>query len=178
MKNLEFWASLVLAVVAAFIIAIWVPGKPGDKIVYSMEYGALIITFLLGFMVLAAIASGRINISRLLEEKGAEGGGASMSRFQLLIFTFVTAISLLVIVVSGTPPAFPKEIPAGVLTLIGISASTFAVSKGIQAGSSNGGTAGSSAPPGGVTHTTVVAPPEAGGSVTHTTVVRPSGTGT
>jgi hypothetical protein len=102
-----------------------------------------------------------------------------MSRFQFLIFTFVIAISLLVIVVSGTLPAFPKEIPAGVLTLIGISASTFAVSKGIQAGSGANGADGSPPTTGGVTHTTVVAPPEAGGTVTHTTVVSPSsGTGT
>jgi hypothetical protein len=172
MKNVEFWASLVLAVVVAFIIAIWVPGKPDEKVVYAIEYGALIITFLFGFMVLAAIASGNINISRLLEEKGATGGGASMSRFQLLIFTFVVSISLLLIVVSSSPHSFPKEIPAGVLTLLGISASTYAVSKGIQTSSGNGdGDAGPGSQSGGVTHTTVVTPSAAGGAVTHTTVV-------
>jgi len=173
MKNLEYWASLVLAVVVAFIIAIWVPGNPDRKIVYAIEYGALVITFLFGFMVLAAIASGKIDISTLLEEKGSADGGASMSRFQLLIFTFVVAISLLVIVVSGTPPAFPANIPSGVLTLLGISASTYAVSKGIQIGSKNNGDTDSSIHGGGVTHTTVVAPPQAGGTVTHTTVVSP-----
>src|SRR5215472_14094367 len=133
MKTIELWGSLILAVALAFVIAIWVPGQPDQKLVYAIEYGALVITFLFGFMVLAAIASGRIDISALLEEKGAVGGGASMSRFQLLIFTFVVAISLLLIVVSGK--AFPTEIPAGVLTLLGISASTYAVSKGIQSSS-------------------------------------------
>ena len=173
MKNLQFWACLVLAVVAAFIIAIWVPGDPKDKVVAAMEYGALIITFLFGFMVLAAIASGTIDISALLEEKSGTGG-ASMSRFQFLVFTFVVAICLLLIVVYNHK--FPDDIPAGVLTLLGISASTYAVSKGIQTGASigNGNGNGAAPPPlGGVTHTTVVAPPEAGGVVTHTTVVSP-----
>lgn len=169
MKNLQFWACLVLAVVAAFIIAIWVPGDPREKVVAAMEYGALIITFLFGFLVLAAIASGTIDISALLEEKSGTGG-ASMSRFQFLVFTFVVAICLLLIVVYNHK--FPDDIPAGVLTLLGISASTYAVSKGIQAGASDGN-GGPPAPPGGVTHTTVVAPPEAGGTVTHTTVVSP-----
>jgi hypothetical protein len=127
-------------------------------------------------MVLAAIASGKIDISSLLEEKGSPDGGASMSRFQLLIFTFVVAISLLLIVVSKSD--FPKEVPVGVLTLLGISASTYAVSKGIQSSSgdaSSGDGEGPPPPPGGtVTHTTVVASPEAGGAVTHTTVVNPS----
>jgi hypothetical protein len=179
--NIEFWASLLLAVVVAFVVAIVVPGDPDKKVVWAIEYGALVITFLFGFMVLAAIASGKIDISSLLEEKGSTDGGASMSRFQLLIFTFVVAISLLLIVVSKSD--FPKEVPVGVLTLLGISASTYAVSKGIQSGSSDGGSSddGSSGngdgppPPGGtVTHTTVVASPEAGGAVTHTTVINPS----
>jgi len=172
LKTVEFWASLVGAVVVAFVIAVWVPGKPDEKVVYAIEYGALVITFLFGFMVLAGIASGKIDIGRLLEEKGAAGGGASMSRFQLLIFTFVVAISLLLVVVSNH--RFPQDIPTGVLTLVGISASTFAVSKGIQSGTGNGNGSDAPAPPSGkVTHTTVVAPPEAGGTVTHTTVVNP-----
>jgi hypothetical protein len=172
-RNVEFWASLLLAILVAFIVAIWVPGKADQKVVYAIEYAALIITFLFGFMILAAIVSGKIDISRILEEKGSAGGGASMSRFQLLIFTFVVAISLLLIVVNNGD--FPEKIPAGVLTLLGISASTYAVSKGIQAGAGNGnGNSVSASPPvGGVTHTTVVAPPVGGGSVTHTTVVNP-----
>ncbi len=178
-KNIEFWASIVLAIGVAMWVAIYAPGDPRDRVVYAVEYGALVILFLFGFMVLAAIASGKIDISSLLEEKNSSGGGASMSRFQLLIFTFVVAISLLLIVVSKYD--FPKEVPVGVLTLLGISASTYAVSKGIQSGSSDDGTNGNGdgpppppPPPGGtVTHTTVVASPEAGGAVTHTTVVTP-----
>jgi hypothetical protein len=54
-----------------------------------------------------------------------------MSRLQLLIFTFVIGLSIIMMVVSATPPRFPA-IPNEVLILLGISASTYAVSKGIQ----------------------------------------------
>ena len=131
--TLEFWLSLIGAIVIAFYIALKVEGDPAQKVVHAIEYGGLIITFLFGFMVLAGIASGKIDISRILEEK--DGGGASMSRFQLLIFTFVIAISLFLIVVNkGQFPSVPPEI----LTLLGISASTYAVSKGIQSSASSG----------------------------------------
>jgi hypothetical protein len=91
-------------------------------------------------MILAAIASGKIDISAILQEKekAADGtsSGASMSRFQLLIFTFVIALSLFLIVVNTGD--FPSTIPPEILTLLGISATTYAVSKGIQAGAKNG----------------------------------------
>jgi Mn2+/Fe2+ NRAMP family transporter len=138
-NNTTFWVSLIGAIVVAFIIAIWVPGEPDKKVVFAIEYGGLIVTFLFGFMILTAIASGKIDISRLLEEKSADGAtsGASMSRFQLLIFTFVIALSLFLIVVNKG--AFPDKIPPEVLTLLGISATTYAVGKGIQAGSQSNG---------------------------------------
>ena len=83
MRTIEFWGSLILAIVAAFVIAIFVPGKPDEKVRLAIEYGGLVITFLFGFMILAGIASGKIDISRILEEKGAADehgpGGASMS---------------------------------------------------------------------------------------------------
>jgi hypothetical protein len=149
MKNIEFWASLLGAIIVAFIIAIWVPGEPNKKVVYAIEYGGLVITFLFGFMILVGIASNKIDISRILEEKGAPGtttGAASMSRFQLLIFTFVIALSLFLIVVNTGN--FPRTIPPEILTLLGISATTYAVSKGIQAGSqSNGRLNNGAAPP-------------------------------
>jgi hypothetical protein len=55
-----------------------------------------------------------------------------MSRFQLLIFTFVVAFGIVFLLAKNT--TFPN-VPADVLTLIGISASTYAVSKGITASS-------------------------------------------
>ena len=138
-NNTAFWVSLIGAIVVAFIIAIFVPGEPDKKVVHAIEYGGLIVTFLFGFMILIAIASGKIDISRLLEEKSADSttSAASMSRFQLLIFTFVIALSLFLIVVNTG--AFPVKIPPEVLVLLGISATTYAVSKGITAGSQSSG---------------------------------------
>ena len=81
---------------------------------------------LLGLTVLYLIWTRQINLSDLLSEANGE---ASMSRFQLLIFTFVIAISFFEIVASSMK--FP-DIPNGVLTLLGISASTYAVGKGIS----------------------------------------------
>lgn len=69
-----------------------------------------------------------IDLSHLLNEAN---GQASMSRFQLLIFTFVIAISLFELAEKNPKMEFP-DIPQGVLTLLGISASTYAVGKGIS----------------------------------------------
>jgi hypothetical protein len=84
-----------------------------------------------GLTIIAFIWKGKINLSALLSEAN---GQASMSRFQLLIFTFVIAISLFDLV--ATPDAnhmfaFP-QIPAGVLGLLGISAGTYVVGKGVS----------------------------------------------
>src|SRR5215472_10110258 len=135
-STIEFWASLIGAVIVAFIIAIYVKGEPSQKVVYAVEYAGLVIVFLFGFMILAGIASGKIDISKILEEKSNGDSKASMSRFQLLIFTFVIALSLFLIVVNRTTE-FP-DIPTNVLLLLGISATTYGVSKGIQAGATSG----------------------------------------
>ena len=130
MKNIEFIISLVVTVAAAFIIAIWVPTpdhEPMKKVQLALAYGMLVLLFLFGFLILAAIASGKIDIGKLIAE---DGGGASMSRFQLLIFTFVIGISFFLVVLSNSKL---PEVPDQVLTLLGISASTYGVSKGIQA---------------------------------------------
>jgi hypothetical protein len=100
---------------------------------------------LFGVLVLWRVFTGDIDLSLLISEKS---GGASMSRFQLLIFTFVISLSFFMIVVSNakllqtnenvnrkpspTMPQFP-DVPGGVLALLGISASSYTVSKGIQA---------------------------------------------
>jgi len=132
MKNPEFVVSVVLAIVTAFIIAIFVHGDSVRKVELAMAYGMLIILFLFGFLILAAIASGKIDISQLLQEKGSDGtnAGASMGRFQLLIFTFVIGFSFFLVVLYKTDM---PNIPSTVLTLLGVSATTYGVGKGIQA---------------------------------------------
>jgi len=86
------------------------------------------IVGLLGAIILWKMADGTINLSRLISEPN---GDASISRLQLLVFTFVVALSLFLVIVSGKPATFPV-IPATVLSLLGISASSYLVSKGIQ----------------------------------------------
>jgi hypothetical protein len=98
----------------------------------TMAAGILIVTFsgLLGFTILLWIWRGKISLSKLVSEAN---GDASMSRLQFLIFTFVISVSLFLIVVGNkNGPAFPSDIPPAVLALLGISAGSYLVSKGIQ----------------------------------------------
>jgi hypothetical protein len=127
-----FIVMVLLTIVSAFVIAVKVTGDPMMKLKLAVSYGLLVLIFLFGFLILAAIASGLIDISQILED---DSGGASTSRFQLLIFTFVIGLSFVLIVACECK--FP-DVPANVLALLGVSASTYAVSKGIQAGSGNG----------------------------------------
>ncbi|HZR03171.1 MAG TPA: hypothetical protein VFA81_08385 [Burkholderiales bacterium] len=82
-----------------------------------------------GLALIWRIFDGSIDLTKLISEPN---GDASMSRLQFLIFTFVIAISLFLIIVSQPHPAFPSNIPPTVLSLLGISASSYLVSKGIQ----------------------------------------------
>ena len=131
--NLEFIISVVVTVAVAFVIAIWVPTPDHDpmkKVQLALAYAMLVLLFLFGFFVIAAIASGKIDISTLLTEGTGDASKASMSRFQLLIFTFVIGISFFLVVLCDCKL---PQVPSEVLTLLGISASTYGVSKGIHA---------------------------------------------
>ncbi len=119
-----------------------------NKLKIATGFGLLALIFLFGLSVLVYIANGNIDLSDLLSESDSSKG-ASMSRFQLLIFTLVISLSLFLVVAANMK--FPDTIPPEILTLLGISASTFAVSKGIQV-SGNQKTTTASAP--GVTVTT------------------------
>lgn len=68
----------------------------------------------------------QINLSALLEE---ESGGASMARFQLLLFSLIVGVGLFLYMLNNLQL---PDIPPSILTLLGISASTYAASKGIQ----------------------------------------------
>src|ERR1700751_3977764 len=87
---------------------------------------------LIGIAILWQIFNGRIDLTRLISEPN---GDASMSRFQFLVFTFVISLSLFLVIVAGKngdgKPAFPESIPGGILTLLGISGSSYAVGKAI-----------------------------------------------
>lgn len=96
---------------------------------YSSGWIALGFLAFLGIAILYYIFTNRIDLSRLISEPN---GDASMSRFQLLVFTFVIAASLFLIIAAPYPPRFPDVVPHGILILLGISASSYLVSKGIQ----------------------------------------------
>ena len=67
--------------------------------------------------------SGGIDLKKLISE---ENGDASLSRFQFLVFTFVIAMGLLVIILdSGQFPAIGSD----VLGLLGISGGSYVASK-------------------------------------------------
>ncbi len=180
-SNLLPLICLILAIAAVVIVYFSVSGDPLYRLTIIAGYVILILLFFIGLMVLIAIATGKIDLSLLLTESG---GGASMSRFQLLIFTFLIAFSLFLMIVSSgtcgasrttaarpgpfgkpsplgglatsgpcTPMKFPV-IPSEVLLLLGISASTYAVSKGIQSSAPSLTKKGA-----GQTTTTVTSPP-------------------
>lgn len=100
-----------------------------NLLVLVMGWIITILVGLLGLIVIWLILIGRIDLRHLLSEPD---GHASLSRFQFLIFTFVIAMSLFLIIVSTSPsPAFPP-IPGGILALLGISGGSYVVAKGIQ----------------------------------------------
>jgi hypothetical protein len=98
------------------------------------------IVAMFGILLIWKIATNQIDLTHLLSD---DDGMASTSRFQLVIFTFVVALSFFLVVVSNVKvrqyenkaesvPGFP-EVPGGVLSLLGISASSYLVSRGISA---------------------------------------------
>ncbi len=125
--NTEKWVSVVAVV--AVVLLFFAPGDHIAKLTLAIGYAALLLVFLFGAIVLTKMATGNIDLSELLDE---ESGGASMSRFQLLIFTFVISLSFFLLVAKSNQ--FP-QVPAEVLTLLGISGTTYAVGKAIQTGS-------------------------------------------
>ncbi|HYL06341.1 MAG TPA: hypothetical protein VE075_09895 [Thermoanaerobaculia bacterium] len=129
--------ALFIAVVAVWIVVQRLPGTTAaeamDRLKIVVGYEILILVFFFGLMILLYMGFGAIDLSKLLcEPKGPHDCAASMSRFQLLIFTFVISLSLFLVIVANGAKSFPT-IPSEVLLLLGISASTYAVGKGIQA---------------------------------------------
>ncbi len=94
-----------------------------------MEWLVVLFIGLVGLIVLYRMVSGKIDLQYLISEENTH---ASMSRFQLLIFTFIISVSLFLIIISKTPPDFPENIPNEILWLLGISGGSYVLAKGIQ----------------------------------------------
>jgi uncharacterized BrkB/YihY/UPF0761 family membrane protein len=98
----------------------------------ALVLGWILASFmgLLALIILWKIVKGKIDLSKLISEKDVKA--ASLSRFQFLIFTFVIAMSLFIVVMGDSPPRFPETIPPEVLALLGISGASYVVSKSVQ----------------------------------------------
>jgi hypothetical protein len=95
---------------------------------FLIAVALIVIVIGAAVLVLWLIFRGRIDLTQVLTEP--DSTKASLSRFQFLLFTFVIAgLFLLLSVESG---AF-VNIPDSVLMLLGISAGSYAISKGITA---------------------------------------------
>jgi uncharacterized BrkB/YihY/UPF0761 family membrane protein len=99
--------------------------------ILTLAIGWILAVFIgaLGLLVLVLIATNKIKLDKLLSEPDGSG---SLSRFQFLIFTFVIAMSLFLVIVAQDPPAFPETISGEIFALLGISGGSYLVSKGIQ----------------------------------------------
>jgi len=126
------------------------PQYPNSLVFLELLAGYVIcaLVAIFGFVVVWKLATGQIDLSALLHEKDGSGAGASMARFQLLVFIFVIALSFFLVVISNIKivqyrpgergvPVLP-EVPRGVLLLLGISTSGYAVGKAIQHGAGTG----------------------------------------
>jgi hypothetical protein len=83
---------------------------------------------LIALMIVWKVWKGDIDLTYLISD---ELGYASLSRFQMLLFTFVIAMSLFYLIVMKSPPDFPVP-PKEILALLGISGGSYVLSKGIQ----------------------------------------------
>lgn len=103
---------------------------------FVMEWVVVVFIAGLAALILYEIWNGKIDLSGLLSEPastnagGAQGAGkASLSRVQLLLFTFIIAgLYLTLCFEAGEMLAIPNQ----VLGLLGISGGSYVVSKGIQ----------------------------------------------
>lgn len=92
----------------------------------------LLIAAGLCLMLLIKMWTNQIDLSTLLHEAN---GDASMSRFQLLVFTIAIVVGVFLFMLKNQEL---PDIPPSVLTLLGISASTYAAGKGISFSRSEG----------------------------------------
>lgn len=91
-----------------------------------ISFAGIFIIFI-GLIVAWKILRGEIDITKVLSEEGSNK--ASLSRFQMLVWTFIVGLSFLYLVILND--ALP-DIPNEVLALLGISGGTYLISKGIQ----------------------------------------------
>src|SRR5262249_21306574 len=93
----------------------------------ALQWVLVVFIALVGLVIIYKMVFGNTDISSLITE--SDGKKASMSRFQLLLFTFVI-VSIYVVLCLQQGDLL--EISVGVLGLLGISSGSYIISKGIQ----------------------------------------------
>jgi uncharacterized membrane protein len=96
-----------------------------ERLALVAAWIVVIFIGLVGGVVVLRIYKNQIDLFTLLEDTD---GKASFSRFQFLLFTFVIAMCLMILTIESGE--FPK-LDMNILGLLGISAGSFVVSKGI-----------------------------------------------
>ena len=96
--------------------------------VFLLVMGGAFLLFMgiLSGLLLWKMARNEINLATILNESN---GDASISRFQLLLFSMIVGVGLFLYMLNNL--ALP-DIPNSILVLLGISASTYAAGKGIS----------------------------------------------
>jgi hypothetical protein len=92
----------------------------------ALQWVVVAFIGLVGLVIVIKLFTDKIDLNTLLSEPD---GKASLSRFQLLLFTFVIASIYVVICLQQGEL---QEISNGVLGLMGISGGSYVISKGIQ----------------------------------------------
>ncbi len=85
----------------------------------TIVVGWIVTVFIgaLGLVILWRMVTGKIDLKDLISEKD---GKASLSRFQFLVFTFVIALSLLLVIVGQQPPGFHRIFHRGYSSYLGL----------------------------------------------------------
>jgi uncharacterized BrkB/YihY/UPF0761 family membrane protein len=90
-----------------------------------------VIIGLVAAIVVRDLWTGKIDLSQLLSDSNQ----TSLSRFQFLVFTFIIGLSYLLFAIAhlaNAATATLPDVPAGVMGLLGISAGSYVLGKGIE----------------------------------------------
>jgi len=97
-----------------------------DYILPAFGVGFLLLMGALCVLLLTKMWKNEINLATLLDEAN---GDASISRFQLLLFSIVVSVGMFLYMLHNLQL---PDVPQSILILVGISASTYAAGKGIS----------------------------------------------
>ena len=104
---------------------------------------ATFLTAALAVIIVVWIIRGIIDLKFLIAD---EAGDASISRLQLLIFTFVVAVGLIKMLAGLEAKGSFPDLPNSILVLLGVSGSTYAIGKAVNSSPTEEANAGTNPP--------------------------------